>query len=371
MRLKPDFRIGILRAFVSARATSCLFLAATVSVFVPESRSQEQPEQPELPEEPVLIQETPDEPSVQESSAPTPEPRWIDRAREGVHRLVWRSAMSVDRLAGSKYDEEEYQAASGSLAMAMLWDEFDGWDPKVRFRVDVPLPQLNERYRFFVGRLNPDEYVSEELDSSGAFPRRGRLEEDETLAGIVYAQAPRLGGRFGASAGTRVSPFDPYVKGKYQYERMLFVDTRLRIRETLFWRESEGFGLTSRIDIEKDFGPRWYMLWTGSATISEESEGVRSYGALTITHVPKERHSISTRFLIEGETDADVTVRDVGIQVAYRRNISRDWLVLEVRTDLMWPKDYAWQPRKPSWGFGVGFEMYFGGGEVSASPVTF
>ncbi len=311
------------------------------------------------------------------AAATAPEPAeadrvWVDRMQTGLHQLVWRSAMRLDRLAGSEYGEEAYQDASGSLAMAMLWDEFDGWNPKVRFRVDVPLPQLNERYRLFLGRLNPDEFVTETLDSSGAFPRRGRFEEDETLAGLVYSQTPRPGGRFSASAGARVrSPLDPYIKGSYRYERMLSDNARFRIRETVFWRNSEGFGLTSRVDVEKDFGPRWYMFWTASATISEESEGARGYSALTLMHVPRERRSISARILIEGETDAPVTVRDVGVQVAYRRNISRDWLVLEVRTDLMWPKDYAWQSRKPSWGFGVGFEMYFGGEEVSARPVTF
>jgi len=47
---------------------------------------------------------------------------------------------------------------------------------------------------------------------------------------------------------------------------------------------------------------------------------------------------------------------------AYRRSILREWLVLEVRISLDWPKDYVWQERKASWGLGVGFEMYFGGG---------
>jgi hypothetical protein len=49
----------------------------------------------------------------------------------------------------------------------------------------------------------------------------------------------------------------------------------------------------------------------------------------------------------------------------------REWLVLEVRTSVDWPKDYVWQKRKASWGLGVGFEMYFGHSRFQARSATF
>jgi len=51
--------------------------------------------------------------------------------------------------------------------------------------------------------------------------------------------------------------------------------------------------------------------------------------------------------------------------------VKRDWLVLEVRTSLLWPKDDPVQPRKPSWGVGVGLEVVFGTHTFLARPVTF
>ncbi len=60
--------------------------------------------------------------------------------------------------AGSAQEEPPaaYQGASGSITPAVLWDEFDGFQPKLRFRVDVPLPQLNERFNAFIGRVDRD-----------------------------------------------------------------------------------------------------------------------------------------------------------------------------------------------------------------------
>jgi hypothetical protein len=51
--------------------------------------------------------------------------------------------------------------------------------------------------------------------------------------------------------------------------------------------------------------------------------------------------------------------------------VLRDWLVLELRSSFTYPKEFVWQPRKPSWGVGVGFEMFFGTDEFLARPVTF
>ena len=38
---------------------------------------------------------------------------------------------------------------------------------------------------------------------------------------------------------------------------------------------------------------------------------------------------------------------------------------------LTWPKELREQSREPSWGVGIGFEMFFGTDEFLARPVTF
>jgi hypothetical protein len=69
--------------------------------------------------------------------------------------------------------------------------------------------------------------------------------------------------------------------------------------------------------------------------------------------------------------DADVPLGNYGLKLAYRRSISRDWLVLETRVSLTFPRDELWQVREATWGVGVGLEMFFGTDEFLARPVTF
>jgi hypothetical protein len=297
---------------------------------------------------------------------------WIDRAHDGVFNAVWRSAMRMDRWFGSDASEAAYLQTSGSIAPALLWDEFDGFQPRVRFQVDVPLPQLNERFHAFIGRVNREEYVTESSPGSGAFARQyGPTEDDQTLFGIRYRD-PDQGGNFDADAGLRVrSPLDPFIKGSYRFMKGSSETTLFSIRETVFWQNSEKFGITSRIDVEKVLRDVWLFRWTGSATFSERSEGVRGYTSLNMLRGLPNRRAFAAELFTKGELDADVPLGDYGLKVAYRRSVSRDWLILESRISLTFPKDEPWQVREATWGIGVGLEMFFGTDQFLARPVTF
>lgn len=316
----------------------------------------------------------------QESSGPSRELEedevyeepWIDRTHDGVFRAVWRSAMRMDRWFGSEASEAAYLQTSGSIAPALLWDEFDGFQPKVRFQVDVPLPQLNERFHAFIGRVNREEYVTERAPGSGAFARQyGPVEDDDTLFGIRYRD-PEDGGHWDADAGLRVrSPLDPFVKGSYRFMKGSSERILVSLRETLFWQNSEKFGVTSRIDVEKIVRDVWLYRWTLSGTFSERSEGVKGYTSLTMLRGLPNRRAFAAELFTAGEIDADVPLGNYGLKLAYRRSVARDWLILESRVSLTFPKDEPWQAREATFGVGVGVEMFFGTDEFLARPVTF
>jgi hypothetical protein len=299
-------------------------------------------------------------------------PPLIDRAHDGVFNAVWRTGMRVDQWFGSEADEAAYMQTSGSIAPAFLWDEFDGFQPRLRFQLDMPLPQLNERFHAFIGRVNRDEYVTERRPGSGAFARQyGPVEEDETLFGIRYRE-PRQGSRFEGDAGVRLAtPLDPFVKGSWRFDKGTSETTLISLRETVFWQNSEKFGLTSRFDIERVLRDTWLLRGTLSGTFSERTEGVRGYAAFNAIRGLPRRRAICAELFTEGEMDADVPLGDYGVKLAYRRSVSRDWLVLETRLSLTFPKEHPWQSREASIGVGLGIEMFFGTDDFLARPITF
>ena len=299
---------------------------------------------------------------------------WLDRAQRGLHHAVSSSSRRVDRLFGANEESDAaYQQASGSIAPALLWDEFNGFKPRLRFRANFPLPNVSEKFDAFVGRVNRDEYVTERAQESGAFRRQyGPVEDDQTLLGISYRETPKQGGRWDAGAGIRVRfPLDPYVKGSYLWRKGELDHLLFSIRETAFWQNSENLGLTTRFDFERIFQEQWMLRFTGSTTVSQETEGMRGYSALTAVRGFPSRRAVTLEVGLDGETEAEVPLHDYGFKAAYRQAVTRNWLVMEVRTSLRWPKEELDQTRKASWGVGIGFEMFFGTDEFLARPVTF
>ncbi len=309
----------------------------------------------------------------EESDQDVPHP-WLDKTRQTLYDTMWRSAEHVDRWFGSVADDTIYQHVYGSIAPAILYTQYDGLRPQVRFNMNFPLPQINDRIHAFVGRFDPNEFITERNEPSGAIPRTyGPPTEDQTLLGIGYHQPDKPGSRFDAGAGIRVSvPMDPYMKGSYIFERGQSESGLFSVRETLFWQHSEGAGETTRLDLERILDDRQMLLrYTLSGTRSQKSEGLRGYSSVMLLHSLANRRAVAFEVGVDGQTQAEVPLHDYGFKAAYRQGFMRRWLILEVRTSLDWPQDYTWQHRRASVGVGVGFEMLLGTEQFLARPVTF
>jgi hypothetical protein len=298
---------------------------------------------------------------------------WLDHTRQTVYEALWHSAMRVDRWFGSDEDEAEYRKVYGSLAPALLWDQHYGFSTPFRFNVNLPLPRIDQRFHAFVGRFDPNEVVTESAEPSGAFRRQyGPSTEDQTLFGLAFHQPPRQGGYFDAGAGMRVSvPLDPYLKGSYVYGRGASERGLLSLRETGFWQNTQGAGVTSRADIERIYNLRWFARWTGSVTFSQKSQGMLGWSAVDLMRGFASRRAIALELEVDGHTDAPVPLHNYGTKFAYRQAVLRKWFIMELRTSVSWPKDLPQQDRRVSPGVGMGFEMLFGTDEFLARPVTF
>jgi hypothetical protein len=290
-------------------------------------------------------------------------PAWIDRMQASLYRTLCLSTARFDGFFGNARFDDEYQATRGSIAVGALWDERDKWDPSVRFRVHVRLPQFSERFSAFVGRVNPDEYVTELRDDFDTLPRQfAREDDDEVLLGLGYRQPGRGGGHFDAGVGTSLAwPLDPYAKGTYRFALPFFERNVLRLHETIYWQEGEGrFGATTRFDLERLLAEDFLMRWTGSATFTQETEGVRWFSSVTLYQNLGDGRAFAYQAGISGESDREVDVVDYGLRAIYRRRVHLEWLFLELRSSVTWPRQSLVERRDPNWGAGVALELLFG-----------
>jgi hypothetical protein len=290
------------------------------------------------------------------------DPNWLSQVRAGLYRTMCSSAAWFDGFFGNARFDDEYEAMHGSVAVGAGWDEHDHWDPSVRFRARVRLPQLSERFDAFVGKVDPEEYVTELRDDFDTLPRQfARAQDDAVLFGLGYGKPGRRGGHFDAGVGAKLGwPLEPYAKGTYRYARPFLDRNLLRLRETIFWEEQEHFGVTTRVDLERLLAEDYLLRWTSSGTLSEKTEGVRWYSSLTLYHSLGNGRAFAYQGGISGESDREVEIVDYGLRVIFRRRIYREWLFLELRSSITWPRETLLERRESNLGAGAAIELMFG-----------
>lgn len=285
-----------------------------------------------------------------------------ERSREVLRSWSCHSFRWFDGLWGDRHDFNE-RAVNGLMTLGAEYTEYDSLDPKFRFRVRAPLPNLSRRWDLILGRVDEEAFVSDTQGQDSTFYNPGvvdRGEDEEWLLGLGHRGTERKSG-WDYSAGVRLRvPPRPYVKAQWYYNKVFSERSDFRFRQTFFWRVDQGFGTTSRGDMAVSLDDQNVLRWEGIGTVHEETHGVQWYFGQTWYRIVPHRGAFSLRAYAEGQTDWEVPMREYGVQLIWRQPFTREWLYLSLGPRISWPRDFLEQERDLSLGFGVWLEMEFG-----------
>jgi hypothetical protein len=279
-----------------------------------------------------------------------------------LFRFTCSTATWFDGLFGNRRYDDEYRETHGSLTAGVRWSERDSFDQLLRFRVRLYLPQFNESLYAFVGRTDREDFITDSQSDLYVLPDRfNRGTDDEVFVGFGYKEKMRKRGSFDADAGVRVRfPMDPYVKGSYRFVRPLGERNLIRLRETIFWQRSERFGTTALVEWDHILAEEYLIRWTNSGTFSQNTEGIRWYSTLTLYQLLNDERAFAYELAANGSTDRDVPLTDYGAAVIYRQRVWRDWLLIELRAGVDWPREELTEDRRTNLNGGIAFEMRYG-----------
>lgn len=290
----------------------------------------------------------------------------IELARRRLSTTACASSAWLDGLFGDEMMYEDYRQTYGTVSVGSLWSDYDGFDPRLRFRIRLQLPQWNERFSAFFGRVGQDEYVSDVEDDFDALPSRqfGDLEDERMLLGLGYFDPKRTGNDFDASVGVRLgTPVDPYVRARYEIVRHFADRNVFSVRTTPFWQNSEGVGVTLRSYLDRAWSDRFLTRWLNVGKYSEASEGVEWYSQMTLFQSVKDRTGLAWQAQIDGATGNEVPILRYAVRLIMRRQFQDlDWLFLELRGGVDWPRERLVEVREAGLELGIALEMQFGRG---------
>ena len=131
-------------------------------------------------------------------------------------------------------------------------------------------------------------------------------------------------------------------------------------RETLFWQNSEGFGTTTRATLDRVLTDALLLRWTNLGKFTEETRGLEWYTQLTLYQRVGPRTALAWQAQTEGQTDNEVQLTRHAVRLIMRRKLNSEWLFLELRGGVGWPRRRLDEDRDASAEVGIALEMQFG-----------
>lgn len=286
-----------------------------------------------------------------------------EQSREVLRSWSCHSFRWFDSLWGDSKDFPENEVKGWMIAGAE-YREYDGFDPRLRIRVRAPLPNLDDRWDLILGRVDETSFVSDTQTDDTQFFNPGAVnqqdEEAEWLLGLGHrGRNTKKGWDWSAGVRLRVPP-RPYAKLQYYYNKDFNEDTNLYFRQTFFWRSDDGFGLTSRGEVNHEIDPGNHLRYEGIITHSEDTEGNEWYFGTTWYHRFAGENGISLLAFANGESEAEEPLKDFGFNLIWRRPFTREWMYLSMGPSITWPREFQSEKREMSLGFGVWIELEFG-----------
>ncbi|MCC5854228.1 MAG: hypothetical protein JJU10_00910 [Idiomarina sp.] len=287
---------------------------------------------------------------------------WIDGLQLGVENTVDATARWFDRFFGDGRVFDDGYDSQGRLSVGPEWSAFDGWKVRSRFRAEFRLPHAEERFSAIIGRGSFSDITTGDDTTRRGSVIRASDEDTEWILGLGFDPHRGETSRFSISGGIRGGlRADPYLQGRYLWQRRLSETAQLRTRSSLFWRDSDGFGFNQRFDHESSMSEEWLSRVSLDLTRAERIEGIRWRSTGSTYHLYEDERAIAGEIWVQGETKRAVSLTDTGFRLIHRSSFKREWLFLELWGGIHWPREEPEQVRKPRWLFGIEIEMWYGG----------
>ncbi len=273
---------------------------------------------------------------------------WFDRTQDYLSRGVCGVASWFDGFFGGKREEEENVNRFVRVTNSLKWQQNNGVDFKTRVRARIQLPRFKERFNLIISG-EEDRTISETLSQEDEFkekdpniktPKASSTDSGKHSLGIRWNIIREPTSSFSISGKLRFSSLEvkPAIIGRYRYTHGLGPYALSRTTQTLFWYRKEGFGETTRLDLERLTTPETLLRWSVVGTYSELSDGIDWGVEASLFHEFSPKKALSFDIAVWGSTLPSIATENYRIGIRYRRNFYRPWLFFEIEPELSWPK---------------------------------
>jgi hypothetical protein len=336
------------------RACAALRLVLCFAVAMPCAIERSLAMEPSVPPQQTIPLE--DQPVV----SPSP---ILDQPQRSMTGLIEAIISRADALFAG---ERGYDAPTGSYVVlggrAILHRERDDGselEPVTRARLN--LPRTQERLKLLVDR--DVENLSKSTAQRETEIEAGVTERDDNpYLALRAVAAERLGIGLTADAGVRMRGAEPDPFVRLHAERVFaWREWSIPLSETLLWRESDQLSAATELAFLYPLSQRHALSLISNATWRRPLRGFDLGQTASLVWRASERSLAAAELVVIGHTEPQTEVTAFSAALRYRRLLHSDWLVLELRPQITYPREKDFRS-VPS--FTLQLEAWFGSNYV-------
>jgi hypothetical protein len=287
----------------------------------------------------------------------------LDQPHSGMTSLIEALMSRTDALfSGDRgYDAPtgSYVALGGRAILRRNRD--DGNETESLTRARLNLPRTQERLKLLVERdveSSTKPAAQRETEVAAGVAER----DDNPYVALRAVAAERLKIGLTADAGVRLRGAEPDPFVRLRAERVFaWNGWTIPLSETVLWRDSDELSAASELGFLYPLSQRRALSLISNATWRRPLQGFDLGQTAALIWRTSERSVLGAELVVIGHTEPQTEVTAYSAAVRYRRLIHRDWLVLELRPQLTYPRDKDFRA-VPS--FTLQLEAWFGSNYV-------
>lgn len=292
---------------------------------------------------------------------------WIDISHGWLERRMNLLVLRLDRFFGEPTHQEDYERPTSLIRLRN--EVRTGQDDVVQARTslgaNLRLPaadRLLERFSLVVTGESEPTPPTTETDVDRVPPRFGAPRVRAADGGLelrydVFRAKRTL---VDAGAGARVGmPPPPFTRLRLVQEFPLGVSVVGHLSQSLFWDRREGFGETTRLDVDRAFGTKTVARWWSNGTVDEISRGYEWISEIGVARVLGARTGVYAAAAVAGATRSIADVDQYRVYTRLRRDVHRGWAFVEVEPEVIWPADEFTGRRTRALGLILRLELLF------------
>ena len=267
---------------------------------------------------------------------------------DSSHRVISENIIGLSRNIDSFFSNERYLEESfgsyGCIKLSTFFFEGGNNETSADVCLKIDLPHTKKRWKL-IFESEEVEDANDVLESDAPSVTGVNEPENKSSTALLrYVGKQELLKYTSFDIGVKTrTPLDPFTR--LRYRRTWVPDPWLfRLTESLYYFKSTEGGFLSRLDMERQFGKKWYARITTEADFRDAEKRFSLKQNFGFYRRVGKGKALSLELLLIGESQPNPHVDYYVYRFRYRINVWRDWFFFEVSPQLLYERENDFDP---------------------------